>query len=186
MRPTLIALCLAILCAAAPAASACGRERWPVKTGTDKDVQAVDPVPAGSTIARLGAIPAPVHPDERRDRRFLPTEGRTFLVTGTVVLVRREKDDDYHIVLSDGGQTMIVEAPAPACAHGSRFEREIAAVRRSLDARLGGPLVRPGEAVRPHWRVTVTGIAFFDTMHHQTGVAANGIELHPMLGVRFR
>lgn len=31
-------------------------------------------------------------------------------------------------------------------------------------------------------RARVTGVAFFDFFHGQTGVAANGIELHPVLG----
>jgi hypothetical protein len=29
---------------------------------------------------------------------------------------------------------------------------------------------------------TVTGVGFFDVIHGQTGVAPNGIELHPVLG----
>jgi hypothetical protein len=31
-------------------------------------------------------------------------------------------------------------------------------------------------------RACVTGVAFFDFLHGQTGVAPNGIELHPVLG----
>src|SRR6059036_1361944 len=30
--------------------------------------------------------------------------------------------------------------------------------------------------------LTVTGVGFFDFLHGQTGVAPNGIELHPVLG----
>ena len=33
-------------------------------------------------------------------------------------------------------------------------------------------------------RARVTGVAFFDTDHGQTGVAPNAIELHPILGLR--
>jgi hypothetical protein len=29
---------------------------------------------------------------------------------------------------------------------------------------------------------TITGVGFFDLLHGQTGVAPNGIELHPVLG----
>ena len=28
---------------------------------------------------------------------------------------------------------------------------------------------------------TITGVAFFDDLHRQRGVAPNGIELHPLL-----
>ena len=31
-------------------------------------------------------------------------------------------------------------------------------------------------------RARVVGVAFFDFLHGQTGVAPNGIELHPILG----
>ena len=34
--------------------------------------------------------------------------------------------------------------------------------------------------------VTVTGIAFFDPLHGQEGVAPNGIELHPVLMIDFQ
>jgi hypothetical protein len=36
--------------------------------------------------------------------------------------------------------------------------------------------------VRLCLRAEVTGVAFFDFQHGQTGVAPNGIELHPILG----
>jgi hypothetical protein len=31
-------------------------------------------------------------------------------------------------------------------------------------------------------RAKVTGVAFFDSEHGETGAAPNGIELHPILG----
>jgi hypothetical protein len=34
--------------------------------------------------------------------------------------------------------------------------------------------------------VTVTGVGFFDRIHGQTGVAPNGIELHPVLDIQFQ
>jgi hypothetical protein len=36
--------------------------------------------------------------------------------------------------------------------------------------------------VRICGRARVTGVAFWDYFHHQTGVAPNAIELHPILG----
>jgi hypothetical protein len=33
--------------------------------------------------------------------------------------------------------------------------------------------------------VRVTGVGFFDFLHGQTGVAPNGIELHPVLKIEF-
>jgi hypothetical protein len=39
-------------------------------------------------------------------------------------------------------------------------------------------------AVRLCARAQVTGVAFFDFKHGQTGVAPNAIELHPILAFR--
>jgi len=33
--------------------------------------------------------------------------------------------------------------------------------------------------------VTVTGVRFFDRKHGKTGVAPNGIELHPVIDIQF-
>jgi hypothetical protein len=35
---------------------------------------------------------------------------------------------------------------------------------------------------RPCAKARITGVAFYDFLHGQTGVAPNGIELHPVLG----
>jgi hypothetical protein len=32
----------------------------------------------------------------------------------------------------------------------------------------------------------MTGVGFFDRIHGQTGVAPNGIELHPVLDIQFQ
>jgi hypothetical protein len=39
-------------------------------------------------------------------------------------------------------------------------------------------------AVRLCAKAVVTGVAFFDFLHGQTGVAPNAIELHPVLAFR--
>ena len=41
----------------------------------------------------------------------------------------------------------------------------------------------PQSEARP--LVRITGVGFFDYLHGQRGVAPNGIELHPVLGVEF-
>jgi len=66
---------------------------------------------------------------------------------------------------------MIAESPSPNCdAHTPPlYRREIASARAR---------------VRLCARARVTGIAFFDFDHGQTGVARNAIELHPILGFR--
>ena len=49
----------------APMAWGCGKERWPVKVGTDRDVQQVMVTPTLSTIVVLTRIDAPLHPGTR-------------------------------------------------------------------------------------------------------------------------
>ena len=162
----------AVLLVSASAAFGYGTERWQVKTGTDRDARSVTNLPKPTSIAKLTSIVAPAHPDARRNSRFPPTELTTFQVTGTLKVIKREVDDDYHIVIADPANprvTMIVEAPDPNCASGSQFLDNIVLVRHVLNQRLG-KIVR----LEPNVPVTVTGVAFFNTPHGQEGIAPNG------------
>jgi hypothetical protein len=76
---------------------------------------------------------------------------------------------------------MIVESLAPWCAEGSVFANNIALVRQALDQRFG-----EFARLEPNVPVSVTGVAFFDVLHGQEGVAQNGIELHPLLAISFK
>jgi hypothetical protein len=101
----------------------------------------------------------------------LPFERHVFRVTAAVTLDRPEEDRDLHLVLSDGRRTMIAETPSPSCTSRATAtrRRQMAQARRS---------------VRLCAKARVTGVAFFDFLHGQTGVAPNGIELHPVLAFR--
>ena len=80
-------------------------------------------------------------------------------------------DGDFHLILSDNGQTMIAETPMLSCT-----SRATPAMRAKMQA--------ARRAIRLCRRAAVTGVAFFDYDHGQTGVARNAIELHPVLGFR--
>jgi len=142
----------------------CGVERWTVKTLQDgRDLLIV----RKTTIPHLITRPAPRSlPDTR-----LPFERHVFTVVAAVVLVRAEDDSDLHLVLRQGGNHMIAEAPAPYCDSRATPLR-----RRQIRVARG----RVGLCARAR----VTGVAFFDYEHGQTGVAPNAIELHPILGFR--
>ena len=170
----------------------CGVEYWNVKTGTDSDAAAINLnniVP--STINDLRAITIPYPPIGDRPRgtdgqsatRISPTEFTVFQVAGTLTQYKLETDVDYHMVLQDAsGNTIIGEVPSPACVGpGSPFAAGVASARASVDARL-----TPADGFQTaNLPVQVTGIGFFDILHGQTGVAPNGIELHPMIAVNF-
>jgi hypothetical protein len=144
--------------------SACGVERWTVKTLQDRPrllpVQAV-------TIAYLVTRPAP-HP---LPVTRLPFERHVFRVTAAITLDRPEADSDFHLVLSDGTHTMIAETPSPSCTAGATPLRR----RQMAQARAKASLCS---------KAIVTGVAFFDFNHGQSGVAPNAIELHPVLAFR--
>jgi hypothetical protein len=182
---------LIALLASGSAALACGTERWPVKIGTDKDARKVATSPKLATIAQLRLIAAPARPNSRPSARFAPTELTTFQVKGILRVIKKEADQDYHLVITDPINprvTMIVESPDPTCALGSQFLDNITSVRTTLDQtlqldRLFSPENSRSDLSMP---ITVTGVAFFDVLHGQEGVAPNGIELHPILMIDFQ
>jgi Big-like domain-containing protein/lamin tail-like protein len=160
----------------------CGVERWSVKTGTDPDAALVDldhPVP--TTIAALRAIPAPVTPPD--NARVTPTETTVYIVHATLTLYKKETDVDYHIVLQDEiGNTLITEVPCPCCVGiTSPFLNAVTTARAQFDAELTALPFFQSVSIP----VIVKGVGFFDFIHGQTGVAPNGIELHPILDIAF-
>jgi hypothetical protein len=115
--------------------------------------------------------------------RVAPTEDTTYQVPATLTEFKTEADSDYHLVLSSGGKTMIAEIPSPACVTGGPLQPGIANARAEFDARLASSTQRFQKVNLP---VIVTGVGFFDRVHGQTGVAPNGIELHPVLDIQFQ
>jgi hypothetical protein len=143
------------------AALACGVERWGIKTLKDRP-RLLRARP--TTVAHLTALPRPAYLPPRR----LPFEHRIFTVVARVTLDRLEDDLDYHLVLQSGSRTMIAETPSLLCTKGATAYRR----RQMINARRKARICR---------RARVTGVAFFDFFHGQTGVARNAIELHPVL-----
>jgi hypothetical protein len=161
---TALAVGLSVRSGNASNLAVCGVERWAVKTLQDRPHL----LPARKTTIRfLITRPAPSHLSDTR----LPFEHHVFTVIAPVVLVRPEDDSDLHVVLQHGGNHMIAEAPSPSCdKHATPTRRRQMRVARNN--------------VRLCARARVTGVAFFDFDHGQTGVAPNAIELHPILGFR--
>lgn len=162
-------------------ATKCGVERWSVKTGTDSDVSKVIMTSAtAALIADLRNLPTPTTLPP--GTRINPVEVTIYTVRANLTMKKSEGDGDYHLVLSDdAGNTMIAEVPDPNCvAAGSPFLAGVTKTRADVDSnpqlKAGGNLKIP---------VLVTGVGFFDFIHGQTGVAPNGIELHPVLNIQF-
>jgi len=160
----------------------CGVERWSIKTGTDSGASSISlSTWTSNTIynfyqsARPATIPT--------NSRVAPRETTQYSVSGTLTTYKRETDSDYHLVIQDGsGRTMIVEIPSVNCVgSGSPWGSRISNARAQFDAHL----TATSSFKTTSWPVTVRGIGFWDFLHGQTGVAPNGIEVHPVLNITF-
>ncbi len=158
-----------------------GVERWDEKVLTDPLVNTVNFTPITTTIAHLVAIttptPSPTMP------RYQPVEDSTYIVTCKITIKKAEADSDFHLVLSNGTQTLIGEIPDPICAsvaassHAGQFQ----VCRNFINAHIASGNVNNVNI----GTVTVTGVAFIDPPHGQTGAAPNNLELHPIINIYF-
>lgn len=160
----------------------CGVERWSVKTGTDADSGLVNlssstPTPISNLTARPAPSPIPAN------NRVQPTETTVWVINATLTQYKLESDSDYHLILDDGaGHTMIAEIPAPSCVGaGSPFASGISHARSQFDA----VYTATTSFQTANVPVQITGVGMFDFLHGQTGVAPNGIELHPVIDIIF-
>ena len=163
----------------------CGTERWAVKTLSDAGAASVNFTATPVTVDWLVSQPLPAGLPE--DARISPIEDQAYVVTARLVGFKLEDDEDIHIVIADlnnPAETMIVEIPSTDCSGvcSSAHIAEISTARAQFETRFGAPH-KKFERVPGDVTVTVTGIGFFDFLHHQTGVAPNGIEIHPVLSV---
>jgi hypothetical protein len=177
-------LFLAVLLLAVPTSlfAQCGVERWSVKTGTDADVGLVNL--NSSTNTTIAALRAPAAPNPiPANNRVSPWETTEWVLNATLTQYKLESDSDYHLVLKDaGGLTMIVEIPSPSCVGaGSPFLAGITNARNEFNARFTATTSFQTANIP----VQIKGVGMFDFLHGQTGVAPNGIELHPVLDIIF-
>lgn len=200
---------LALMSIPTRVAADCGAtERWFVKVGTDAIANQVDVShPIQSSVAELNALPNLRSQVPSGDNRFrLPEETKVYVVHGFLALFKNESDTDYHLVITDAslnyspggpgtagketGTSFIAEIPDPDCTAGtagdptvhSVFEAALKATRQKFETQFPGG---KGADTRVNLPVTVTGVAFYDRQHLQTGRAVNGLELHPLLDISF-
>jgi hypothetical protein len=164
------------------ALSACGTERWSVKTAADDDRHQIATTPRDASIRYLRARHTPS--SRPQTSRVAPVELTGYRVHAHLVEYVREDDGDYHLVLADhAGRTIIAEIPDPSCVGKiSPFKAAI----RTARARMDGHFSVTSDFKSAGSRVVVSGIGFFDYFHGQTGMAPNDLELHPVTALRFR
>ena len=173
---------LSLLSLPSPILAQCGVERWSVKTGTDADVGLINLASStAQTIVTMRSWTAP-NPIPANNR-VSPFETTQWVLNATLTQYKLESDSDYHLVLSDAsGNTMIAEIPSPSCVGaGSPFGPGITNSRNQFDARFTATTSFQTANIP----VQIRGVGMFDFLHGQTGVAPNGIEIHPVLNIVF-
>jgi hypothetical protein len=168
----------------AQAGTACGVWRWDVKTLSDPDRRDVNFDARRTRINRLRHRQPPdsLSTDTPRLRGV---EERVFHVRAQVIQATVEDDSDIHLVIAPRAsrrRAMIVEFPRPICVDSTFKRAEIARASRGMLRACGSISSSDFTQLRGH--VVIKGVGFWDEIHGQTGVAPNGIELHPVLGFR--
>lgn len=174
----------------------CGTERWQIKTAADPGAAGVltkAMAPVKTTVEELAAVPRPdlgSRAGQTGDIRIAPTEETVYSVTATMIGVKHEVDGDYHLVIQgSSGATMVAEIPSPDCYSGDSPDvandfQTARGLIDSLTSSSASPTQNPAlPRIRTSAPVTVTGVGFFDIPHGQTGMAPNGLELHPVLKI---
>lgn len=160
----------------------CGVERWAVKTLTDQPSSQINfQKTYGTSITALSALPVPDGKTSSSEGRQRPFEFNVYQVNANLVSAKQEEDSDIHLVISQAGaanKTMIVEFPSSSCV-GERQKSEMLAARNNF-LKSCGPL-NSSSFKDLSGTAKIRGVAFFDVIHGQRGVAPNGIELHPVL-----
>jgi hypothetical protein len=188
--------------------SHCGTERWNTKTLDDPDANQVSTAAKSATIDSLVSLPVPSGYSANNDtHRYTPTEDNLYTVRAWLVGFKEEADRDLHVVIADPSLTsitkadltppkkgqvdnrptgiMVAEIPDPQCASviAGGHASQISHVRTSFKNCFGAPSMS-FQQFSDRMIVDITGVGFFDKIHGQTGVARNGIELHPVLRIK--
>lgn len=167
-----------ILIAVAAGAQTCGTERWNVKTLQDNPKLK----PAKDAEVRyLRSLDAPERPNKR-----VIEETQIYRVPVLILALKREADFDLHVVVADPtdpSATMVAEVPLAKCAN-PQYSDKFNAVRQKLLTTTRSKLPK-GKLIRLYRprAATITGVLFFDKIHGQSGVAPNGVEIHPILEI---
>jgi hypothetical protein len=163
------------------AAVSCPSERGPVKEGADADRNKVSTSITKVSITYLRGRAKPA--SYPKDKRVTSTELHTYQVTATLTQFKEESDGDFHLVIKDSsGHSMIAEVPYSSCVpKTSRWRSAIITARSTFTKTY---------RVTTSWKhvkrsITLRGIGYLDPLHGQTGVAPNGVELHPVIYMHF-
>lgn len=154
-----------------------GEEHWSEKVLIDAGAPSINQVAETATIKQLTAIDTKTPENKYAEAKpRMEIEKHIYVVKHCFITdVLRENDNDLHLVIEDGaGNHMIAEIPDATCpdAKKSDWAGNFEEVRATM--------LKYANNYR-HYLFTITGVLFVDKSHGQTGVAANSIELHPII-----
>ena len=163
----------------------CGKERWHVKTLSDKDTVKIDfKNRIKTTINTQAKLPKPAKIPKNMPRQN--TEFNVYTIDCYIIEYKRETDKDIHIVLRDlkSNATMVAEIPSPECPEVQRTSRykKFADLYTWFTVNIGKPTSSFKTLPKPV-KVRITGVGFYDFIHGQRGMAPNGREIHPVLSI---
>ena len=169
----------------------CGTYRWSVKTLTDSD---------GDSVFKSEAIITTIEnlinenrnaPNHERDNSFrYDDEKRKVKIEATIIQIKLEKDNDFHIVLKSGSNTMVGEVPDGDCGtfmNHPELKKYFNDLRTKIVDAIGFTPTSSFKKVNKN--VIVEGIPFWDEMeaaHKPKGSTTNQHELHPITNIVFK
>ena len=164
----------------------CGKERWNVKTLSDKDTVKIDfKHIINTTINDQTNLPKPVKIPKTMPRQN--SECNVYSIDCYIIEFKKEADKDIHIVLRDlkTNATMVAEIPSPFCPevqNTSRYQK-FTLLYDWFRTNVGNPTSTFKTLPQP-LKVRITGVGFYDFIHGQRGMAPNGREIHPVLSIK--
>ena len=164
----------------------CGKERWNVKTLSDKDTLKVDFAHIiKTTVKTQASLPKPPKIGKNMPRQN--TECNVYSIDCYITEFKKEADKDIHIVLRDlkTNATMVAELPSPECPEVKRTSRyrKFEELYSWFSTNIGNPTSSFKTLPEPV-KVRITGVGFYDFIHGQRGMALNGREIHPVLSIK--
>jgi hypothetical protein len=164
----------------------CGQERWAIKTLSDPDTALIN-----FSELRPTTVTEQIHierPEGRIEERQ-PSETSEYVFDCNLIGYKREKDQDFHIVVADitTGEMMVIEIASPECESVKKSGRylQMKAVHDWFEENIGTPHASFYRLAQPK-EIRVTGIGYWDFLHGQTEMAANGREVHPVLSMQLK
>ncbi len=165
-----------------PLSTSCGGvERWSVKVLTDAAAGNVVLTPKNSSVSHIVGLTTPTPTTSMP--RYDQVEDSVYTVVCNITEMRVEADSDWHLVITDGKGTMIAESACPSCNSviASPHISEFIAVRNWIAANIGN-VQNTSLNIK---NVQITGQAFLDPPHGQSGASPNNVELHAILKMQW-